>query len=230
MKVFGTWLAGRRKFYGLTQEELAAELWMNPQTISRAERGVKLPSKNTVKRLAEFFGDDPAEVVDAVFRNGGRGLPEGPPKGPQKRPAKPEANDGAEMLAWLAESPEDVQDEVARSLDMSAMASLIKMLARAMSSMVPAPTTTAQTNPPATIDVAAASEQQVPRLGEDPRDGDAPAAPAPKPPPEPKGTGGGAGSAFPPAKPGSNINYEPDSEGARKQAAKRKPKKPGEDK
>ncbi len=45
-----------RKALGLTQEQMATELKVEPETISRFERGATLPSIPTLERIAEILG------------------------------------------------------------------------------------------------------------------------------------------------------------------------------
>lgn len=45
-----------RKSLGLTQEQIAAMLSVEPETISRFERGATLPSIATLERLADILG------------------------------------------------------------------------------------------------------------------------------------------------------------------------------
>ncbi len=53
---FGQKLTDIRKKLGLTQEELAAELFVTRQTVSNWETGKNYPDLNTILKLSEIFG------------------------------------------------------------------------------------------------------------------------------------------------------------------------------
>lgn len=52
-----------RKALGLTQDQLALQLEVEPETISRFERGVTLPSLLSLSRLAEVLGATVAQLL-----------------------------------------------------------------------------------------------------------------------------------------------------------------------
>lgn len=53
-----------RKALGLTQEKVAVELSVEPETISRFERGATLPSIPTLERVAEILGTTMGELLE----------------------------------------------------------------------------------------------------------------------------------------------------------------------
>ncbi len=53
-----------RKSLGLTQEQVAAALSVEPETISRFERGATLPSIATLERLAAILGTTMGELLE----------------------------------------------------------------------------------------------------------------------------------------------------------------------
>jgi len=53
-----------RKALGLTQEQMAMELKVEPETISRFERGATLPSIPTLERIAEILGTTMGELLE----------------------------------------------------------------------------------------------------------------------------------------------------------------------
>lgn len=55
-----------RKALGLTQEQVAVELKVEPETISRFERGATLPSISTLERIAEILGTTMGELLEEV--------------------------------------------------------------------------------------------------------------------------------------------------------------------
>ena len=57
----GQGIAKYRKAAGLTQEQLGAKLHVAHETVSRMERGVSMPSVNTLHRIADALG---VEVED----------------------------------------------------------------------------------------------------------------------------------------------------------------------
>lgn len=74
-KRLGKRIAERRKQIGWTQEQLAERMRVDPETISRFERGVNLPSLPTLERMAVVLkigvGDllspgKPAQVDEAT--------------------------------------------------------------------------------------------------------------------------------------------------------------------
>lgn len=52
-----------RKVLGLTQDQLALRLEVEPETISRFERAATLPSLSTLTRLAEVLGATVAQLL-----------------------------------------------------------------------------------------------------------------------------------------------------------------------
>ena len=52
-----------RKKKGIQQKELALEIGVSNATVSDWEHGRKNPSGDRLRRLAEFFGVDPADVL-----------------------------------------------------------------------------------------------------------------------------------------------------------------------
>jgi len=53
-----------RKSLGLTQDQLALQVEVEPETISRFERGVTLPSLPTLARLAEVLGATITQLLE----------------------------------------------------------------------------------------------------------------------------------------------------------------------
>ena len=53
-----------RKALGLTQDQLAGRLGVEPETISRFERGVTLPSLPTLAGLAQILGATVAQLLE----------------------------------------------------------------------------------------------------------------------------------------------------------------------
>lgn len=56
-------IARRRKALGLTQAELAEQMGMEPESISRFERGATLPSLVTLEKLAALLGTTIAALL-----------------------------------------------------------------------------------------------------------------------------------------------------------------------
>ena len=52
-----------RKEKGLTQKKLANEIYVSRTLITKYETGVVFPTKENIKRLAEFFGIKPHELT-----------------------------------------------------------------------------------------------------------------------------------------------------------------------
>lgn len=73
---FSTNLSNRRKELGLTQAHLAEQMKMEPESISRFERGTTLPSLAALEKLAgllnttiaELLAEYPAEVYPEAQR------------------------------------------------------------------------------------------------------------------------------------------------------------------
>lgn len=57
-------IAAYRRGAGLTQEELAERLRVAPETISRLERGVSVPSLKTVARIGKVLGVELRDLFD----------------------------------------------------------------------------------------------------------------------------------------------------------------------
>jgi len=53
-----------RKALGLTQEQMAVELKVEPATVSRFERGATLPSIPTLERISEILGTTMGELLE----------------------------------------------------------------------------------------------------------------------------------------------------------------------
>lgn len=53
-----------RKALGLTQDQVALQMEVEPETISRFERGVTLPSLPTLARLTEVLGATMAQLLE----------------------------------------------------------------------------------------------------------------------------------------------------------------------
>lgn len=60
---FSANLSNRRKELGLTQVHLAEQMKMEPESISRFERGVTLPSLAALEKLAELLDTTIAELL-----------------------------------------------------------------------------------------------------------------------------------------------------------------------
>ena len=54
-----------RKNKGITQEELAQVIYVTRAAVSKWERGVGIPSKESLKLLCEFFNVKPEELLDS---------------------------------------------------------------------------------------------------------------------------------------------------------------------
>ncbi|MEW5994801.1 MAG: helix-turn-helix transcriptional regulator [Candidatus Zixiibacteriota bacterium] len=63
---FGTQLRAIRKQRGLTQEQLAELIDRSVDAVSNMERGISLPSYETLGRLADKMGVPMRELMDAV--------------------------------------------------------------------------------------------------------------------------------------------------------------------
>lgn len=57
-------LSRGRKSLGLTQEQVATTLSVEPETISRFERGATLPSITTLERLADILGTTMGDLLE----------------------------------------------------------------------------------------------------------------------------------------------------------------------
>lgn len=85
-KTIGQAIARWRTAHGMTQEELAVALDVDPMTVSRFERGVSLPSLLTFQQIATVFGASMAQMLEDV---------------PAPLPAPATAGDNSAMLAAL---------------------------------------------------------------------------------------------------------------------------------
>ncbi len=62
-KKLGQNVASYRKLAGLTQEQLAERVGVTPETISRLERGVAIPSLARIDDVAQALGVDLGDLV-----------------------------------------------------------------------------------------------------------------------------------------------------------------------
>lgn len=62
-KKIGEFLKALRKAKGLTQEDVASELFVSPKTISRWESGLGIPDINIISSVAEFYGVTVDEIL-----------------------------------------------------------------------------------------------------------------------------------------------------------------------
>ena len=62
-------LKALRKAKGLTQEEVAADLFLSPKTISRWESGLGIPDINIISSVAEFYGVTVDEILKGERNN-----------------------------------------------------------------------------------------------------------------------------------------------------------------
>ena len=62
-KTFGAFLAQMRRAQGLTQAELAEQLYVTDKAVSRWERGIGLPDINTLEPLADALGLSLADLM-----------------------------------------------------------------------------------------------------------------------------------------------------------------------
>jgi transcriptional regulator with XRE-family HTH domain len=53
-----------RKLTAWTQEELALRIGVEPETVSRVERGATVPSLSTLEKIAEVFGAKLSDVLE----------------------------------------------------------------------------------------------------------------------------------------------------------------------
>lgn len=68
----GKTIANWRGTQGITQEQLALALDVDPVTVSRFERGVTLPSLPTLQRMAGVFGIPLARLLQGAPQERGR--------------------------------------------------------------------------------------------------------------------------------------------------------------
>lgn len=62
-KKIGEFLKALRKAKGLTQEDVAGELFVSPKTISRWESGLGIPDINIISSVADFYGVTVDEIL-----------------------------------------------------------------------------------------------------------------------------------------------------------------------
>ena len=62
-EAFGAFLAGLRKEKGLTQKELAQQLYVSDKAVSKWERGLSLPDISLLTPLAEILGVTVTELL-----------------------------------------------------------------------------------------------------------------------------------------------------------------------
>ena len=84
---FGQWLAGQRKAKFWRQSDLAEELDVSQNSVSRWETGVAFPSRAHLQKIAELFGMTVQEIFKAVLQPA-PGQPEPENKGSTKYTAK----------------------------------------------------------------------------------------------------------------------------------------------
>lgn len=65
-KQFGGYVREQRRWAGLTQKQLGAEISMDQAQISRVERGEVCPRLDTIVRLLAVLGADPREMLEAI--------------------------------------------------------------------------------------------------------------------------------------------------------------------
>jgi transcriptional regulator with XRE-family HTH domain len=63
-KTIGRIIAHWRSVHGMTQEDVANALDIDPMTVSRFERGVTLPSLLSLQKIATVFGIPMARMLD----------------------------------------------------------------------------------------------------------------------------------------------------------------------
>ncbi len=63
--LMGSKVAQRRKALGWTQDNLAEQMGVDAETVSRIERGVHLPSLLTLARVADTLRCEPGELLSA---------------------------------------------------------------------------------------------------------------------------------------------------------------------
>lgn len=74
---YSRWLTDARMKAGLTQQEVATEIGAKNTQISRYERGINLPSRDTVLQLAKVLDADPAEALQVAGHELQSPLPKG---------------------------------------------------------------------------------------------------------------------------------------------------------
>ena len=60
----GHFIREQRKKLGLSQLKLAEMLYVEPQTISKWERGLGMPDYDNVERLKEIFGCSLSDILE----------------------------------------------------------------------------------------------------------------------------------------------------------------------
>ena len=65
MKTIGTTLRELREVKGLLLREVGAKLSLDPTILSKIERDERMPTKEQVKSLADFYKDQKNEVIIA---------------------------------------------------------------------------------------------------------------------------------------------------------------------
>lgn len=65
MKTVGTTLRGLREANGLLLREVGAKISLDPTILSKIERDERMPTKEQVKALADFYKDQKNEVIIA---------------------------------------------------------------------------------------------------------------------------------------------------------------------
>lgn len=102
---FGQKLAALRKERGLTQPQLAELLGVSSPAVDYYERRAKNPSVDTIERIADALGVEPAHFLES-----------GAPKAPKrKKPGPPSALE--ERIERLRKLPKREQEVVLKMLD-----------------------------------------------------------------------------------------------------------------
>jgi transcriptional regulator with XRE-family HTH domain len=65
LKTVGTTLRGLREANGLLLREVGAKISIDPTILSKIERDERMPTKEQVKALADFYKDQKNEVIIA---------------------------------------------------------------------------------------------------------------------------------------------------------------------
>jgi len=81
-------LRDARKRGKLTQSELAYRTGLDPMTVSRIERGVRMPSITTLFLIARALGEDAHEIVRQVEQLNPQVLLQEDPRGYHPRPVR----------------------------------------------------------------------------------------------------------------------------------------------
>lgn len=106
---YSRWLTDARTKAGLTQQEVATEIGANNTQISRYERGINLPSRDTVLRIAKALDADPAESLQVAGHEPQLRLPKGSHLASSDAPAllEPLLNPDAQKNVQHCFSPTD---------------------------------------------------------------------------------------------------------------------------